>query len=73
MASEMNLTAEQMRARREMLNHLSQRSYGLPRKAMKLFKSSYCESTQGYARKVWRDLLRAEYQPRRELYMPGRR
>lgn len=54
-------------ARREMMNHLSQRVQHQPSaKAMKLYQQ------QG-ARRVWSDLLRADRQPRRTLYMPGRK
>jgi hypothetical protein len=54
-------------ARREMLNHLGQRVSPHPsRRQMKRYMA------QG-ARLVWRDLLAFDAQPRRALYMPGRK
>lgn len=60
------MTAEAIRARREMLNHLGQREYHLPRKAMKAFM-------QRGSRQVWASLLKADAAPKRALYMPGKR
>ena len=59
-------TAEVMRARREMLNHLSQREYHLPKKLMKAFM-------QKGPWRVWSAILKAESQPKRQLYMPWKR
>lgn len=59
--------AEAMRARKEMLNHLSQRVVHTPsRRQMKAYM-------QRGSRRVWRDLLAFDAQPRRTLYMPGKR
>lgn len=60
------MTAEAIRARREMLNHLGQREYHLPRKTMKAFM-------QRGSRKVWASLLKADAAPKRVLHMPGGR
>lgn len=59
-----------IRARKEMLNHIGQRAYPLPRQTMKAWKHA---SPQGRVRKVWRDLIRADAAPRKALYMPGKR
>lgn len=59
-----------IRARKEMLNHISQRVYNLPRQTMRRWKHA---SPHGGPRKVWRDLIRADSAPRKALYMPGKR
>lgn len=61
---------EIIRARKEMLNHIGQRVYHLPRQTMAAWKHA---SPQGRPRKAWRDLIRADHAPRRALYMPGKR
>jgi hypothetical protein len=61
------IEAEIARARREMLNHLSQRVIGVPsRRQIKRYMQ------QG-SRSVWRNLLKFDAQPSRKLYMPGAR
>lgn len=59
-------TAEVLRARREMLNHLGQRQYPLSERVMKRFR----KQPGGH---VWRGLLKDGRTPKRILHMPGTR
>jgi hypothetical protein len=57
---------EALRARKEMLNHIGQRVVHTPsRRQMKRYMA------EG-ARSVWREMLRLDAAPRRNLYMPGK-
>lgn len=59
--------AEAVRARKEMMNHIGQRHIGAP--SVRQMKRYMADGS----RTVWRNAIKANASPRRQLYMPGSR